>query len=237
MTELIALVTGASRGIGYAIAKRLAPHLSRLLITSCHEEHIENARRQLEKDSTVLISSYYHDHSRRDAPAAIANWARQQSQSIDLLVLNAGYYLEGALHSIAPGAFEKLFRVNFLANHHLVQHLLPLVRRSHLKRIVFIGSTDGYETDPVAPTYAVAKWALRAYALHLRQELISDRIGVTLISPGATLTDMWLAENPSPDRLLAPDDIAQLVTVLLTLSPQAVVEELICKPILGNVAI
>jgi hypothetical protein len=62
----------------------------------------------------------------------------------------------------------------------------------------------------------------------------SDNIGVTLINPGGTLTDLWEGEELAPNRLLEPSDIGKLISTILTLSPQAVVEELIVRPMLGD---
>lgn len=235
MNKITALITGASRGIGHAIAARIAPNTSQLLITARHKERIEEAKRLLEQHTSSQILAAHCDHSKSKAAAnKLGKWARRHLKKLDLLVLNAGYYVEGSLEEIGATDFEENLRVNFSVNHYLVQQLLPLVKKSDLRRIVFIGSTAGYEPYPAVPTYGVAKWALRGYAANLRRELMHDRVGVTFISPGGTLTDMWAGEKLPPDRLLEPDDIAKLVSALITLSPQAVVEELICRPILGD---
>jgi len=236
MTNLTALITGASRGIGLAIAKRIAPLASQLLISSRNRDRIEVAKQVLEQSSSAQILTTSCDHSESiNAARTIGEWARQNTRAIDLLVLNAGYYVEGKLQDIGSDDFEENLRVNFIVNHYLVQELLPLVKQSKLRRIIFVGSTAAYEPYPAVPTYGVAKWALRGYAANLRQELIHDNVGVTFISPGGTLTDMWAGEELPPNRLLDPDDIAKLVAAITTLSPQAVVEELICRPMLGDI--
>lgn len=235
MARITALVTGASRGIGFAVAKRIAPQTSQLLISARHKERIQEAKRILDRETSSRISTAYCDHSEsRSAARKLGRWARSELRYLDLLVLNAGYYVEGSLEKISADDFEENMRVNFLVNHYLVQELLPLVRKSRLKRIILIGSTAGYEPYPAVPSYGVAKWALRGYAGNLRRELMHERIGVTFIAPGGTLTDMWAGEELPPNRLLDPDDIAKLVSAVLTLSPQAVVDELICRPILGD---
>lgn len=193
------------------------------------------AEQTLEEDFGVQVSSIAADHSQvATAAKLIGTWARKHCDALDLVVLNAGYYVEGALGEIGAQDFEENLRVNFIVNHYLVQELLPLVRASRLRRIVLIGSTAAYEAYPAVPTYGVAKWALRGYASNLRRELMKENIGVTFVAPGGTLTDMWAGEDLPPNRLLSPDDIAQLVAVLITLSPQAVIEEVICRPMLGD---
>ena len=235
MEKFSALITGASRGIGFAIAKRIAPETSQLLISSHHQQHIVQAKHLLEKITSAQIHTASCNHSKTKVAAKkLGNWAKKHLKKLDVLVLNAGYYVEGSLEKIASTDFEENLRVNFLINHYLVQELLPLIKKSDLKRIVIVGSTAAYEPYSAVPTYGVAKWALRGYAINLRRELMKDKVGVTFISPGGTLTDMWAGEKLPPNRLLEPDDIAKLVSALITLSPQAVVEELICRPILGD---
>ena len=236
MDNITTLITGGSRGIGLAIARAIAPISSKLLITAKHSEKLDRAKDLLGKSHSTKIVSLAVDHSQSvSAATRTGQWARRNTSDIDLLVLNAGYYVEGALSEIKSTDFEENLRVNFTVNHYLVHELLPLVKESRLRRIVIVGSTAAYEPYPLVPTYGVAKWALRGYAANLRRELMADNVGVTFISPGGTLTDMWEGEHIAANRLLDPADVAKLVVALTTLSPQAVVEELICRPMLGDI--
>jgi short-subunit dehydrogenase len=85
------------------------------------------------------------------------------------------------------------------------------------------------------PTYGIAKWGLRGFALNLRHELRDDGIGVTFLSPGGTLTDMWAGEDLPPNRLLEPTDVALMVAAITELSSQAVVDEIVLRPMLGDI--
>jgi short-subunit dehydrogenase len=162
-------------------------------------------------------------------------WTAKDPGAIDLLVLVAGTYTEGTLSEIDFAAFESDLRVNLSSSVLITQKMLPGLRKGKRPKIVIIGSTAAYEDYPLVPSYGVAKWGLRSYASNLRLELREERIGVTFLSPGGTLTDMWEGEELEPGRLLEPSDIARLVRASLTLSPQAVVEELIVRPIEGDI--
>ena len=105
-------------------------------------------------------------------------------------------------------------------------------RQKHANDVI-IGSTAAYSSYSV-PTYSIAKFALRGLATNLRKELMRENIGVTFLSPGGTLTDMWADVEVPPNRLLEPHDIAKLVDSIFDLSPQAVVEEIIIRPMLGE---
>ncbi len=236
--QRVALITGASRGIGYAIAKQVAPMFPHLIIAAKTKANVMSAAKELRKESGCEVDVLWGDISKG---RLFADKAKKLVSStvdrIDLLVLNAGYYVEGTLAEIVDVDFERNMAVNCHSSHYLVSALLPFLKKSAQARIVIIGSAAAYGACPfkILPTYGIAKWGLRGYALNLRQELMSENIGVTFIAPGGTLTDMWEGENLPENRLLEAEDIAKLVASIMTLSPQAVVEELIVRPMLGDI--
>jgi short-subunit dehydrogenase len=235
-TSVVAFVTGASRGIGFQIAQHVAPLCSDLVIASRTQASISVAAEQLLKKHECKVHALWGDLSGgRVVADAMSSKLEGVISRLDLLVLNAGYFVEGSFASIADDDFAQNFQVNALSSHYLVTSLLPLLRKSSRARIVIIGSTAAYEPYPLVPTYGFAKWALRGYAINLRRELMAENIGVSFIAPGGTLTDMWKGEDLPEGRLLDPADIAKLVTAMLSLSPQAVVEELIVRPMLGDI--
>ena len=131
--------------------------------------------------------------------------------------------------------FDTTLNVNFMSIHHIVKLFIEHLKTVKSSKIIIIGSTAAYEPYPLGAIYGVAKWALRGYAVNLRKELMKDYIGVTFISPGGTLTDLWEGEPLPENRLLEPSDIGKLVVAMLSLSNQAVVEEIIVKPMLGDI--
>ena len=170
---------------------------------------------------------------------AIATAIRKYEIVPDVLVLNAGVYLEGDLDpprlSDAPfSIFEETLKVNCFSVLRCVQALIDDLRKGAGKRIVIIGSTASHEAYHFGPSYGVSKWATRGLAINLREELKPLGIGVTLINPGGTLTDLWAGEELPPKRLLEPSDIGKVVKMCLELSEQAVVEEVIIRPMLGD---
>ena len=234
--KFIAFVTGASRGIGYAIAQSIAPFCSQLLIASRTKARINAAAKKLRACTNSEIHTMWGDLANgrsfaNSAKALVGSTTRE----LDLLVLDAGYYVDGSLENIRDADFERNMLVNCHSAHYVVSSLLPYLKKSPYARIILIGSTAAYESYPIVPTYGIAKWGLRGYAINLRKELMKQNVGVTFISPGGTLTDMWAGEDLPPRRLLEPEDIGKLVAATLTLSSQAVVEELIVRPMLGDI--
>lgn len=231
MTARRALITGGSRGIGRAVASELNVRGWSLFLVSEHAERVLAAAETMKG----VVGTLAVDLGEGDvAAAAVAKAANEKVETLDLLVLAAGIFIEEPLSRVDTKSFRRNMAVNLEANVLLVRELLPLLRKGVRPRIVLIGSTAAYEPYPLVPTYGVAKWALRGFAVNLRRELMSERVGVTFISPGGTLTDMWDGEDLPANRLLEARDIGLAVAALTELSEQAVVDELVVRPILGD---
>lgn len=229
------LITGASRGIGNAIAKKISSRADKLFLTSKYSATIDKAVHELKTFFDGDIYCFNMDQA--DAVNAVdefGDWLRKNTDYLDAVILCAGDFVEGKLQEVKKDDFIKNMNTNFNFNYYAVNEVIPMLKKSKYPRIVIIGSTAAYDAYSV-PTYSITKWALRGYAVNLRKELMEDRIGVTFISPGATSTDMWADVELPPKRLLEPDDIAKIVDSLFDLSEQAIVEELIVRPMLGDV--
>ncbi len=213
--NISALITGGSRGIGFSIAKNICPRCSHLFLMSQYEDTLQKAVLELaEYNPECRITPLSGDLAqRRIIPAKAAEAVRSSSGKLDLLVLNAGFCIDANLESISDNDFERIMEVNFHSAHYIISELLKYLKRGNWAKIIIIGSTAAYEPSSLIPAYGIAKWGLRGYTLNLRKELLKYNIGVTLISPGATLTDMWEGEDILEGSLLEPDDIGKLHTL------------------------
>ncbi|MCB0536434.1 MAG: SDR family oxidoreductase [Bacteroidetes bacterium] len=232
-----ALITGGSRGIGLAIAKELAIEGFNIFIASKNQESIEKAKKELlALNSLIKVEGFatnFEDPTL--ATKSILDWLNNKTKSIDLFVLNAGIFIDGSISDFSEKNYNLNMDVNFTINFKLIQAILPFVKKSTTKRIVLIGSTAAYEPYPLVPTYGIIKYALKGLAINLRTELMKENIGVTFISPGGTKTDMWEGVDLPENRLLAPSDIGKIVALIPKLSSQAVIDELIIRPMLGDI--
>jgi len=227
-----AVITGGSRGIGLAVATELDARGWGVFLISQDPERLEAAARRFKHVSgSFSVDLGGGEKAAREACAAV----KGAVDSIDLLVLNAGIFVEGGLAAIPEDDFRRIMAVNLDANLFLVRQLLTVLRKGERPRIVIVGSTAAYGAYSPAPAYGVAKWALRGLATDLRHELKADRIGVTFFAPGGTLTDMWDNNEVPSGRLLQPRDIGLLVAAITELSEQAVVDEIVLRPMLGDV--
>jgi short-subunit dehydrogenase len=228
------LITGGSRGIGKAIAKELIANGHDVLLVAKTRKNLERARTELMKNRRVSINILPCDLSKKPAIKQLHRDCQRLRFAPNVLILNAGIFIEGGLVDSSDKGYEQTLMMNLNSAYYIVKEFLPQIKAGTLKKIVLIGSTAGHEAYPVGALYGVAKWGLRGYAINLRQELIKYGVAVTLLSPGGTLTDLWEGEELPPKRLLEPSDLGKIVACILTLSDQAVVEDIVVRPMLGD---
>lgn len=229
------MITGASRGIGKSIAKKVCLRADKLFLTSKNNATLEIAAKEIKSFFNGEIKCFNIDQKDAEKSSTVFGaWIKDNTDYLDAIILCAGNFIEGKLQEINKDDFINNMNINFFFNYFITNELIPLLKKSKSPKIIIIGSTAAYESYSV-PTYSVAKWALRGYVKNLRKELKNEGIGVTFISPGPTLTDMWADVDLPKERLLEPNDIAKIVDELFELSNQAVVEELIINPMLGDI--
>jgi NAD(P)-dependent dehydrogenase (short-subunit alcohol dehydrogenase family) len=177
------LVTGASRGIGKAIAEHLA---------SQGWDVIAGVRTQQDADAVAAlhpqrISSVILDVTDADHVAALPNVLPDR---LDAVVNNAGVVVAGPMEAVTPDGWRKQLEINVIGQLAVTRAVLPRLRESR-GRIVFISSVNGKLSMPLIGAYAASKFALEAAADALRMELRPWRIPVVIVEPAQTDTDMW----------------------------------------------
>lgn len=227
------LITGGSRGIGKAIANYLNNDGHSLMLVARNSSNLEKTKNELGK-SNKNVDSFVCEVGNESEIDKLVSYCTEKNFEPNVLVLSAGIFIEGSLTNSKSEDFYETMNVDLYHIYHCVKKFMPSLKKNGNAKIIIIGSTASLEAYPVGALYGVAKWGLKGYAINLRKELMKDNIGVTLINPGGTLTDLWEGEELAPNRLLEPTDIGKLISVILTLSPQAVVEELIVRPMHGD---
>jgi short-subunit dehydrogenase len=229
------VVTGGSRGLGWAIAKKFAAAGHELFLSSRDKRKLEKAADEIERAHPgAKIKFKAADISVKEEAIALGDWLLQQDVSPDVLVNNAGSFIPGSVHNEEDGVLEKMIAVNLYSAYHLTRQLLPsmMQRKSgHIFNLCSIASLTAYENGGA---YSISKFALLGFSKNLREELKSFNIKVTAILPGAVYTDSWAGSGVSESRIMEPADIAELVYACSLLSPQACVEELVVRPQLGD---
>ncbi len=228
------LITGGSRGIGRAIANACASDGHDIVLVARAMDRVKATAEELRRRFGVTTHGFAFDAANVDELEALRRACEEVSFLPDVLVLNAGIFIEGNLLDAPVEDFSETLRVNFLGAFHAVRTF-----RKHLEskpsKIILIASSAAREAYPVGALYGVAKWALRGLSVNLREEFKQSNVSVNTIYPGGTLTDLWEGEELPPNRLLAPEDIGILAAAIIRLSDQAVVEDLVVRPILGDI--
>jgi NAD(P)-dependent dehydrogenase (short-subunit alcohol dehydrogenase family) len=209
LADRLALITGASRGIGRAVARRFAAegaHVILLARTKGALEELDDEIRAAGGQAT-LVPADLSDHAAIDAIAAAVF---QRFGRLDVLVANAGLLgVLSPLHHVDPKVWNQVMNVNVTANWRLIRAFDPLLRQSAAGRAIFV--TSGASQQPTAywGPYAVSKAALDMLALTYAAEVAKTAIRVNLINPGRTRTGMRAEAFPGEDpmTLKAPEDI------------------------------
>ena len=236
--DQIAVVTGASRGIGKAIALGLAAQSAAVVLVGRDIDALERAAAPARATSPT-VASYRADLTLDEDVAALVARIRAAFGAIDILVHSAGVIHHGPTDRAPVTDFDEQYRANVHAPYVLTQALLPMLR-SRRGQVVFVNSTIGLSTRAGAGQFAATQHALRAMADTLRDEVNADGIRVTSVYPGRTATARQAAlhvfegRTYSPERLLQPEDVAAIVIGALALARTAEVTDIRIRPMLKH---
>lgn len=229
-----AVITGASRGIGKAIARKFAANGYSLFLCSRHEESLLSAAEEIKLEfPSVSVYAKAFDLGKKQQAQFFARWVIEQAATIDILVNNAGTFVPGNVSDEPDGALEEMLDVNLCSAYHLTRALLPRFMEQRSGHIFNVGSIAGLKAYPGGGSYSISKFALHGFSKNLRHELMPHGIKVTTLMPGAVYTDSWKG-FVEEERIMQADDIAQVVYTASQLSPQATVEEIVIRPQLGD---
>lgn len=230
LTDNVALVTGASSGIGKAIALGLATQGTKLCLVGRNSKNLEAIAEEIGLPSAQVFTQKA-DLGLDEDITLLADRMRKQFERLDILIHCAGVISLGLIDDAAVQAFDRQFTINVRAPYLLTQALLPMLRSSQ-GQIVFINSTVGLKSRAGVSQYASTKHALKALADSLREEVNSDGLRVLSLFLGRTATPMQssvhsMENRPyNPENLLQPEDIAALVIMALRLPRTAEVTEI-----------
>lgn len=230
-----AVITGASKGIGRAIAELLAAKGVNLAICARNESDLRDCHNTLRSQfPDVEILSMPVDVANRGNIEKFVAMVTGHWKTLDILVNNAGIYLPGEVHSEEEGALEKLMEVNVYGPYHLTRALMPYFLKQESGFIFNICSVASLYAYPNGGSYSITKFALNGFSKALREELKDKGVKVCAIFPGATWSNSWKGVDLPKERLMEAEDIAKALWLQLELSPSAVMEDIILRPQLGD---
>ena len=217
----VAIVTGSTKGIGKAIAERLAEHGAKVAISSRKGAACEAVAAEINAKHPGAAIAVPANISSKDDLSRLVEETRAAFGKIDILVCNAAsnpYY--GPMSGISDDAFQKILANNVISNHWLVQLVAPEMTQRRDGAIVIVSSVGGLRGSGVIGAYCISKAADMQLARNLAQELSPHNLRVNCIAPGLVKTDFARALWDTPEaearsssrtplrRLGEPDDIA-----------------------------
>ena len=225
-----AVITGATKGIGRAIAIKLAKEGYNLAICARTASDLIALKDELATTGRQIFYSVT-DCSIKEEVYRFCEGVHAVMDKVDVVVNNAGIFLPGALLDEEDERFELQQRLNLDAVYYLSKYFGKLMRKQRSGHLFNICSVSSREINENAGSYGVTKSALLSLNYVLRQELSKYSVKVTAILPGATLTESWKGTQIPPERFVQPEDIAEVLNTVLNLSSGANVEEIILKPL------
>ena len=228
------VITGASQGIGYAIATIFAQAGHTLLLCSKTPANILAAKEQLSKQfpQAIIFATTANLADKKDC-IAFAEWCLEKGTPA-ILVNNAGFFLPGNIQDEGDHVLEQQMASNLYSAYHTTRALLPAMLKlgkGHIFNICSIASLNAYANGG---SYSISKFALLGFSKNLRLELKDSGIKVTAVCPGATYTNSWKDSGVASERIMEAEDIAKMIFAAAHLSPQAVVEDIVMRPQKGD---
>ena len=223
----VAIVTGASRGIGRAISVALAHQNATIVLAARSIQQLQITAGQVTKAGGIA----HIVHVELTEEKSISNLVKVTGEKLgrlDVLVNNAGVTHSAPLDQTSTEDWQRCISINARAPFILCREALPLLKKTDSAHIINIASVVGIKGYPLQSAYTASKHALRGMTMSLAEELRGSNIRVHLLCPGGVDTDMVDRVRPdiARDELIKPEEIAELVLYLVTHKGNAVVDEL-----------
>ena len=206
------IVTGATKGIGRAIAEKFAAAGNTIIACARSEKDLKEMKQSLEqKYPGCAIISMTADMSITEEVKRFGRWVIAEGHMPHILVNNAGAFLPGSVHNEDEGTLEDMIETNLYSAYHLTRAVLPAMmerKTGYIFNICSIASLNAYANGG---SYSISKFALLGFSKNLREEMKPYNIKVTAVCPGAVMTDSWSGSGIDPERIMEAEDVANMV--------------------------
>lgn len=227
LTGQVALVTGAGRGIGRAISLALGTAGAHVIVAARTQPELEAVAQEIDQAGGAA-STWPVDLGNEAEIVTMFDFIREEFGRLEVLVNNGGIGLFGPIVEFAAADLDRLYHINVRGAFLCCQQALKLMIPQRAGYIINIASVVGFKGYPGQAGYAISKHGVMGLTKSLAVEAQPHGIRVSVISPGGVNTGMIGEARPDLDRsvLLQPEDIAQTVMFLLSLSEQAAIDEI-----------
>jgi ribitol 2-dehydrogenase len=229
----VAVVTGASTGIGRAVAAELLGCGADVVLAARSQERLDEAAAALGPGCAAVVA----DVTRADDVRRLIDGTLESHGAIDILVANAGVYVGGDLWESDPEALDRLLTTNVNGVVRTVREILPHLLERGEGDILVTSSVSGHQAIHWEPVYSASKHALQAFVHTLRRQLIGSGVRVGAIAPGVVLNDLWGVSDPAEIAAkvargegIRSEDVADAVAYMLTRPRHVTIRDLVILP-------
>lgn len=228
------VVTGGTKGIGKSIIDHFAAQQFDIITCARSKEDLEKLKGEIkEKYPQINLKYVDADLSYKKEVEKFTAFIVAQNKPIHVVVNNAGVFFPGQVHSEEDGTLEKMIETNLYSAYYLTRGLIDLIKaeKGHIFNICSTASITPYINGG---SYCISKYALLGFSKVLREEMKEFGVRVTSLIPGATFTASWEGAGIPEERFMKSADLAKIIYTSYMLSENAVVEEIVLRPLLGD---
>jgi 3-oxoacyl-[acyl-carrier protein] reductase len=226
----VAVITGAGRGIGAAMAVKIAQLGAWVALCGRSPKPLESTSETISK-AGGRAQVFPCDVTDLRSIEGVATQIDQTLGRIDILVNNAGVGgFGGPLHQLPPESWEQVLNTNLRGVYYGIRAFAPMMIRARTGHIINISSLAGKNALPNGAAYAASKWGLNGLSYSVAEELRVHNIRVSVVCPGSVDTELSPHAGKDKTKMLQPDDVAHAVAMLLTQAPQSFVSEILLRP-------
>ena len=230
LKDKVAIVTGGSRGIGLAVAEKLAEMGCEVVITARKRDELETAAQSIRK-SGGKCEGVPCDVSSLSDVQQLAGKIGERRKKLKIVINNAGIGgFSSPLHETDPETWDKIINTNLRGVYYMIRAFAPMLIANGGGDIVNVSSLAGKNALPNGATYSASKWGLNGLSYSVAEELRAHNIRVTVVCPGSVNTDLSPHTGKNPSKMLQAADVAHVVAMVVTQAPQSFASEILLRP-------
>jgi 3-oxoacyl-[acyl-carrier protein] reductase len=222
-----ALITGAGKGIGKAIAIALAKEGVNVALVGRTKSHLDDLAAELQQYN-VKVSVATADVANIDSVNNAVVAVRSELGFIDILINNAGMGKFAKFMDLSPVEWQEIIQTNLMGTYFVTRAVVPEMIEKQAGDIINISSSSAFNPAAVTSAYSASKAAINAFSVSLMQELRKHNIRVTALAPSTTATDMAIdlkLTDGNPDKVMQPEDLAEFIVSQLKLNRRVFVKD------------
>ena len=231
-----AVISGGTKGIGKALVQRFAQDGFDIITCSRNQAALDALEVEIQESFPgVRVFTRKSDLSLKAEVNDFVKYIVAKKSHIHVLINNTGVFFPGQISEEPDGQLESMINTNLYSAYYLTRGLLPIMKhdkKGHIFNICSIASITAYVNGG---SYSISKYAMYGMTKVLREEMKEHGIRVTAVLPGATLTPSWEGADVPESRFMRAEDVAEAVFGAYSLSENAVVEDLLIRPMEGDI--